>query len=61
MAEINIQRKSSNAIWWILAIVAVVLIVWFLMAGTGRQPMTQAPAPALPSFAASAGGPVTIT
>ncbi|MBA2602831.1 MAG: hypothetical protein H0U94_04530, partial [Acidobacteria bacterium] len=44
-----------------LAIVAVVLIVWFLMAGTGRQPMTQAPAPALPSFAASAGVPVTIT
>ena len=61
MADINIQRKSSNAIWWILGIVALVLIVWFVMRGTGEQPMTQAPAQALPSFTASAGVAATLT
>lgn len=34
MAEINIQRKSgTNALWWILAIVAILVILWFLFAG----------------------------
>ncbi len=38
MAEINIQRKSSsNALWWILAIVAIAVIAWFLFARTGTD------------------------
>jgi hypothetical protein len=55
MAEINIQRKSNNALWWILAIVAVVIIAWMLFAwtGTGQQtPATFHEVPAGP-FAAS--------
>ncbi len=28
MAEINIQRKSTSWLWWVLGIVAVLLIVW---------------------------------
>jgi hypothetical protein len=43
MAEINIQRKSSNALWWVLGIVALVILVWFLFTWMGadtRQPMT---------------------
>jgi hypothetical protein len=38
MAEINIQRKSSSALWWILAIVALVIVAWFLFGmGDGTQ------------------------
>jgi hypothetical protein len=37
MAEINIQRKSSSsALWWVLAIVGVIIIAWALFAWTGR-------------------------
>lgn len=32
MAQINIQRKSSQAMWWILGLIALVLIVWWLFA-----------------------------
>jgi hypothetical protein len=35
MAEINVQRKSSNALWWVLGIVALVLVAWFLFAWMG--------------------------
>lgn len=31
MAEINIQRKSSNAIWWVIGIVVLAVVVWWLM------------------------------
>jgi hypothetical protein len=34
MAEINIQRKSSNALWWILGIVALVIIALYITART---------------------------
>lgn len=35
MADINIQRKSSNAVWWILGIVALVIVAWFLFTMMG--------------------------
>lgn len=55
MAEINIQRKSSNTLWWILGIVALVILAWFLfawMGGDTTQPVTGAGVPAAP-FATS--------
>jgi hypothetical protein len=30
MADINVQRKSPSAIWWILAIVALLILLWVL-------------------------------
>jgi hypothetical protein len=37
MAEINIQPKSSsNAMWWILAIVGLLIVGWFLFAGNAN-------------------------
>jgi hypothetical protein len=39
MAEINIQKKSANPMWWVLAIVAVVIVGWLLFArGGDRMP-----------------------
>jgi hypothetical protein len=35
MAEINIQPKSSNTMWWVLGVVALLVVVWLLFAGTG--------------------------
>jgi hypothetical protein len=31
MAEINIQKKSTNPMWWVLVILAVVIVGWLLM------------------------------
>jgi hypothetical protein len=63
MAEINIQRKSSNTLWWILGIVAIVLLVWFLfawMGGDRTQPMTGTGSTGMPYAAAfTIGAPVT--
>ncbi len=39
MADINLQRKSStSALWWVLGIIALVIIIWMVWAwtGTGR-------------------------
>ena len=30
MAQINVDRKSSSAVWWILAIAGVALVLWLL-------------------------------
>jgi hypothetical protein len=32
MADINVQRKSPSALWWILGILAVGILLWFLFA-----------------------------
>ena len=37
MAEINIQRRPSTAIWWIIGIIALAVIVWMLL-GWSTQP-----------------------
>jgi hypothetical protein len=57
MAEINIQRsKSSNALWWILGIVAVVLIVWLLFTWTGGTRTVSTDVPGLPLAVAFSEG-----
>ena len=30
MADINVQRKSPSAIWWILGVVALLILLWVL-------------------------------
>jgi hypothetical protein len=41
MTEINIQKKSTNPMWWVLAVVAVVIVGWLLFArGNDRAPET---------------------
>lgn len=56
MANIDIQRKSSsNAIWWILGIVALVVLL-FVMFGRGNSPQTVGMAPDAPGVAAHAVG-----
>lgn len=42
MSEINIQRKSgTNMLWWILGIVALLIVAWLLFANTGTDPQTR--------------------
>lgn len=45
MADIDVVKGRSNSwIWWIVAIVAVLLIAMMLMRGSDREPATNAPA-----------------
>jgi hypothetical protein len=37
MADINVQRKSSNALWWILGLIALLVLLWFIFAW-GTEP-----------------------
>jgi hypothetical protein len=39
MADINIQRKSSNVIWWVIGVIAALVIIWMLWAWMGRDPV----------------------
>jgi type VI protein secretion system component VasK len=32
MAEIQIQRKSPGTVWWVLGIVALIVVVWMMWA-----------------------------
>lgn len=39
MSDINIQRKSgSHMMWWMLGIVALVIVGWLLFANTDTNP-----------------------
>ncbi|MFB3855437.1 MAG: hypothetical protein ACE148_16675 [Vicinamibacterales bacterium] len=38
MADIDIQRKSSSWLWWVLGIIAVLLIVWAIASMWNTQP-----------------------
>lgn len=38
MADIDIQRKSSSWLWWVLGIIAVLLIVWAIASMWNSQP-----------------------
>jgi hypothetical protein len=41
MAEINIQKKGMNPMWWVLVILAVVIVGWLLMGrNDNRAPET---------------------
>ena len=44
MADIDIQRKSSSAVWWILGIIIVALILFLLFAWGGADRTTMDPA-----------------
>ena len=33
MADINIQRRSSHAVWWVLGLIALLVIAWMLWSG----------------------------
>lgn len=38
MGEINIQQKSGSAVlWWMLGIVALLIVAWLLFANTGTD------------------------
>ncbi len=40
MAEINVERKSSNSwIWWLLAIIVLALLLWWLLADDEVDPV----------------------
>jgi hypothetical protein len=55
MAEINVQQKSSSAIWWVIGIIALALVLWFVFGwnwgtdtgaynqGVGALPQQSAP------------------
>jgi heme/copper-type cytochrome/quinol oxidase subunit 2 len=48
MANINIQRRSGTAaVWWVIAVIALIVFVWWAVAGwgyrTARAPMAAAP------------------
>lgn len=48
MADINIQRRSTSWLWWVLGIVAVLLIVWAIVSmwNAGPEPVSlMAPEP----------------
>lgn len=41
MSEINIQRKSgSNVLWWVLGLVALLIVAWLLFANMGTDTQT---------------------
>lgn len=40
MADINVQRRSSNAVWWIIGIVAAVILLWLLFGWGNTGTMT---------------------
>lgn len=47
MADINLQRKSSSgALWWVLGIVALIILIWMIWAwmDTGRTGTVRGPA-----------------
>ena len=38
MADIDVVKKSGSRAWiWILLVIAIALVLWFVMAGTGQQ------------------------
>ena len=37
MADINVQRKSSNALWWIIGLIALLVVLWFILSW-GTEP-----------------------
>lgn len=54
MADINIQHKSSNAVWWILGILALILVVWMLWGWMDTEPAVRgALPPGAPAVAAA--------
>ena len=51
MSQINIQRKSgSNVLWWVLGIVALLIVLWLLFANTGTDTQT--------TYIVDPGGPI---
>lgn len=37
MAEINVQRRSSSGLWWIIGLVALAILIWALFAWSGAD------------------------
>jgi hypothetical protein len=35
MAEIKVQRRSSNAVWWIVGVIALIVLLWMIFAWAG--------------------------
>jgi hypothetical protein len=59
VADINIQRKSSSAIWWILGVVALVVLIWLLFAWDTEPVTTRLPGGSGPIAASVADVHVT--
>ena len=48
MADINVQRKSSSALWWVLGILALIVLLWFLFAWDTEPGVTMIPGGSAP-------------
>jgi hypothetical protein len=47
MAEINLQRRSTGAWIWLLALVGAILLLWALVRGFDREPQMLPGTPAV--------------
>ena len=49
MADIDIQRRSSNALLWIVAVIALLLFIWLFFGWASGPTATRRPAASTPT------------
>lgn len=49
MADIDTQRRSSNAPLWILAVIALLLLIWLLFGWANSPAATRRPVTSMPT------------
>jgi hypothetical protein len=37
MAEINVQRRPANPVWWIVGVIAMLIVIWAIFAWVGND------------------------